>query len=63
MNPELGKKVETEQLECMRCNHKWWPRLDEEGISGTPKNCSACKSPYWNKPVERKTVSESRKKK
>ena len=59
----LGKKVTVEQLECTRCSHKWWPRLDEVGKSVLPKTCPACKSPYWDRPLERKTVSEARKKK
>ncbi len=63
MDSKLGKKVEIEQLDCLRCEHKWWPRLDDDGKSVLPKTCPLCKSPYWYKPVERKAVSEARKKK
>jgi len=29
----------------------------------TPKSCSKCNSPYWDKKLERKSVSENRKEK
>ena len=60
---ELGKKVHVEQLECLRCSHKWFPRISQEGEVDKPKTCPKCRSPYWNKPVQRKFVSENRKKK
>jgi|APSaa5957512535_1039671.scaffolds.fasta_scaffold89958_2 hypothetical protein len=63
MSVDLGKKVQIEQLECTRCDRKWWPRLDESGVSVLPKTCPKCKSPYWNKVLQRKSVSEARKKK
>jgi len=31
--------------ECLRCGHKWVPRIKRE-----PKRCPGCKSPYWNRP-------------
>ena len=31
--------------ECLRCGHKWIPRIEKE-----PKRCPGCKSPYWNQP-------------
>jgi len=35
--------------QCERCGNEWLPRdADTE-----PKQCPACKSPYWNKPRQR----------
>lgn len=31
-------------LTCNRCAWSWWPRTPAE-----PKQCPACRSPYWNK--------------
>lgn len=36
--------------ECLRCHHKWITRVTN------PKRCPKCKSPYWNKPTERKPI-------
>ena len=33
------------QLNCLRCDHKWFPRTPV-----APAHCPKCKSPYWNKP-------------
>ena len=33
--------------ECLRCEHDWYPRTENEPII-----CPKCKSPYWN--IERK---------
>ncbi len=63
MLDDLGKKITIEQLECLRCKHKWWPRVSDKGETEIPGTCSKCKSPYWDKPIERKSVSEARKKK
>lgn len=62
MVEQMGKVVKVEQLHCLRCDHFWWPRLNEKGKSVLPKNCPYCKSPYWDKPIERQTVSDARKK-
>ena len=39
-------KFEVEGYQCLRCGHKWVPRIKtvEE-----PTICPDCKSPYWNK--------------
>lgn len=42
---------------CERCGHVWVPRLGRK-----PVICPKCKSPYWDRPVERLTVSQARKK-
>ena len=60
---QLGKRIQLDQLECLRCGYKWFPRVSHDGRVDEPKTCPKCRSPYWNKPVERKFVSESRKKK
>lgn len=33
------------QLQCLRCNHKWYPNSNNP-----PKVCPKCKNPYWDKP-------------
>lgn len=30
---------------CTRCDHEWVPRIR----GAVPRNCPACKSPYWNR--------------
>jgi DNA-directed RNA polymerase subunit RPC12/RpoP len=39
-------KFEVEGYQCLRCEHKWVPRVmtDREPII-----CPKCKSPYWNR--------------
>ena len=39
------------ELECLRCEHLWYPRRPQ-----LPKVCPKCASPYWNKPKVRLTV-------
>ncbi|HKZ33701.1 MAG TPA: hypothetical protein VJ142_00485 [Candidatus Nanoarchaeia archaeon] len=34
---------------CERCSHKWIARSKE-----IPIVCPYCKSPYWNKPINKK---------
>ncbi len=38
-----------DELECLRCNHKWKPRNDS--IHTVSLNIR-CKFPYWNKKEE-----------
>ena len=54
-------KVEIRQMgfECLRCGRRWIPKV----VGKKPLTCPKCRSPYWDKPVEREGVSESRKKK
>ncbi len=51
-------KFEVEGFQCLRCGHKWVPRviLDRE-----PTICPRCKSPYWNK--QRRSELAKQKKK
>ena len=44
------------KCKCGRCGHKWITRSKKE-----PKVCPKCKSPYWNKPITRPSVSRSSK--
>lgn len=37
--------VTAQAYACVRCLHVWLPR-----ISSIPKECPACKSPYWRRP-------------
>lgn len=40
-------RFEVEGYQCLRCGHKWVPRV----LRGNelPTICPKCKSPYWNK--------------
>ncbi len=31
------------EKECLRCGHKWWPR-----VTTNPVQCPCCKSKYWH---------------
>lgn len=50
--PDCGHEFSAppEKLKCKRCKHEWWPRTPE-----LPEICPNCKSPYWNKPRQRKS--------
>lgn len=54
-------KITLTKLKCLRCGHTWYPRIKYNDIITSPKNCSKCISPYWDKPVVKKSVSESSK--
>lgn len=37
-------------LTCNRCGNIWYSKCqDGKGNPKDPKNCTGCKSPYWNK--------------
>lgn len=38
-------------LYCLRCSHRWVPR------NGPPASCPKCRSPYWDRVIERPSVS------
>lgn len=59
----LSRDVIVKKLQCLRCGNEWYPRIKKDGIVTSPKNCPKCFSPYWYKPIQRKSVSESRKNK
>ena len=40
-------KIILPTLGCLRCGHKWYPKLER-----IPVRCPKCGSPYWNKPRE-----------
>jgi len=42
-------KVRLPKFECLRCGHKWAPRVEEK-----PLRCAFCKSPYWERPMSDK---------
>lgn len=39
-----------QKLECLRCGHKWVPRIDNPRVCPNPK----CKSAWWDTPREDK---------
>tara|TARA_Y100000310_G_scaffold284286_1_gene306973 strand:+ start:153 stop:299 length:147 start_codon:yes stop_codon:yes gene_type:complete len=43
-------EIKIKGYQCERCKHEWVPRNKEE----TPIICPRCKSPYWNKPRQKK---------
>jgi hypothetical protein len=42
------------QLVCNRCGHRWVMRTIE------PKQCPACRSPYWNQERTRKVAPKQK---
>jgi predicted Zn-ribbon and HTH transcriptional regulator len=48
----MSKSFLARRYTCKVCGHEWYPRGP-----GKPLRCSKCKSPYWNKPRDKK-VSE-----
>lgn len=49
-------KIKVWGYSCERCSHIWVPRSERE-----PTVCPKCKSPYWDRPVERKSVSDAKR--
>lgn len=47
-------KVLIEGFRCERCEYEWVPR--EKGVE--PMVCPSCKSPYWNKPRQKKKAKK-----
>jgi hypothetical protein len=48
--PQVQLKVTA--YRCSRCKRVWVPRAKK-----APAVCPSCKSPYWDKPIERLTTS------
>lgn len=38
-------------LECLRCGHRWLPRVSRQTKDGKTdvRICPKCKSPYWDR--------------
>lgn len=51
-------RVKLDGFKCLRCEHVWVPR---ETTIEEPVICPKCKSPYWNKPRQRKKKEEGKK--
>jgi DNA-directed RNA polymerase subunit RPC12/RpoP len=43
--------VDVKGYQCARCKYIWVPRIKTQ----RPVICPHCKSPYWDRPKERKT--------
>lgn len=41
---------------CERCEHEWLPRDNARDDGIDPKVCPKCKSPYWNRPRQLKSM-------
>jgi predicted Zn-ribbon and HTH transcriptional regulator len=52
---KFGKNVLILGNKCYRCSYEWKPSNLEKEV----KTCPSCRSPYWDKPLERKNVSNS----
>ena len=52
MDEKYKIKVTINAFKCLRCNHKWIPRVSMEELTGTikekPRICPNCKSAYWD---------------
>jgi len=45
----MGKKeIKVYECKCERCGHEWITRTEE-----APIVCPKCKSPYWDKPINK----------
>lgn len=44
-NQKITELIPIEHYVCLRCGHKWIPRLEDK-----PRVCPGCKSPYWDIP-------------
>jgi DNA-directed RNA polymerase subunit RPC12/RpoP len=44
-------KTKEKMKECLRCGHKWWPRIPTK----KPVLCPSCKSKYWDQVREETT--------
>lgn len=47
MKKQAGYNISIPGNKCCRCDHIWVPRSEATV-------CPKCKSPYWNKPKQRK---------
>lgn len=43
------ESITLNQLKCVRCGHRWFPKLDKEGKSKRPSVCPACHSKAWDR--------------
>ena len=46
--------ITIKQETCLRCGHKWFPRIRKDGTIRRPTYCPKCHSPYWDRPREMK---------
>jgi Zn finger protein HypA/HybF involved in hydrogenase expression len=53
IDKECKIKIPVNGFKCLRCEHRWIPRVELEQLEGEikelPKICPKCKSPYWYK--------------
>lgn len=48
-------KINVNAFKCLRCGHKWIPRVSLEELEGKlkveskPRICPSCKTPYWDR--------------
>ena len=52
----IGKSVLIIGHKCYRCDHAWRPH----DLDKPPRVCPKCKSPYWDRPLSRKTSGKTK---
>lgn len=60
MDKKIGANVNIKGHKCYRCGYEWRP-FDIEKLPRTCPN-PKCKSPYWDRAVERESTSKAVKK-
>jgi ribosomal protein S27AE len=40
--------TEFPRYECLRCNHKWYPRPSQDKVLRKPRVCPKCNSVLWD---------------
>ncbi|MDP3918565.1 MAG: hypothetical protein Q8Q35_01500 [Nanoarchaeota archaeon] len=57
-------KIKINAFKCLRCGHKWIPRVELSQLEGElkekPRICPSCKSAYWD--LEKKNKDKEVKK-
>ena len=52
MNEKYKIRINVNAFLCLRCGHKWIPRVNMEELEGEikekPRICPDCKSAYWD---------------
>jgi len=44
----MKKEIKVYECKCERCKHEWITRTED-----VPVVCPKCKSPYWDKPLNK----------
>ena len=62
MNEKYKIRIEVNAFKCLRCSHRWIPRVSMEELEGQikekPRICPDCKSAYWDLEPKKKKNSK-----